>query len=97
MGVVIPWHAHLHVDSLACTLALVFLSRESNKMSTLENPFALGLFACSTRCNLHSCLQVKLAKDCIVNLDAGDIATEVGPMPLALWKWVLMILEILGL
>jgi len=41
--------------------------------------------------------KVKLAKDCIVNLDAGDIATEVGPMPLALWKWVLMILEILGL
>jgi len=36
--------------------------------------------------------KLKLAKECIAPLDAGEIATEVGPMPMALWKWVLMIL-----
>ena len=41
--------------------------------------------------------QLKLSKECIVGLDAGEIATEVGPMPLALWKWVLMILDVQGL
>jgi hypothetical protein len=41
--------------------------------------------------------QLTLAKECIVGLDAGEIATEVGPMPLALWKWVLMILDVQGL
>ena len=40
--------------------------------------------------------KLMLAKDCIASLDAGDIATEVGPMPLALWKWILMILDVQG-
>ena len=40
--------------------------------------------------------KLMLAKDCIAGLDAGDIATEVGPMPLALWKWILMILDVQG-
>ena len=41
--------------------------------------------------------KLKLAKQCVGDLDAGDIATEVGPMALAMYKWVLMILDVQGL
>lgn len=41
--------------------------------------------------------KLKLAKQCVSDLDSGAIATEVGPMALALYKWVLMILDVQGL
>mmetsp|Transcript_38619 Transcript_38619/g.95031 ORF Transcript_38619/g.95031 Transcript_38619/m.95031 type:complete len:963 (-) Transcript_38619:680-3568(-) len=41
--------------------------------------------------------KLKLAQACIENLTAGDIAMEVGPKALMLWKWVRMMLAVQGL
>lgn len=40
--------------------------------------------------------KLKLARACIEDLAPHDIALEVGPKPLAIWKWVGMILDVQG-
>lgn len=55
---------------------------------------ATKILRTSSRPQVH---KLKLAKQCVSDLDSGDIATEVGPMALALYKWVLMILDVQGL
>mmetsp|Transcript_40623 Transcript_40623/g.98778 ORF Transcript_40623/g.98778 Transcript_40623/m.98778 type:complete len:116 (-) Transcript_40623:158-505(-) len=41
--------------------------------------------------------KLTLAKECIKDLNAGDIAMELGPKATMLWKWVIMMLAVQGL
>jgi hypothetical protein len=40
--------------------------------------------------------KLNLAKERIAGLNPGDIAMEVGPKALMLWKWVCMMLDVQG-